>query len=823
MTLLLGLFSGRGEPRSPFSALLMLASVLSLLLGLVHARDTAPAGNQTVIFDLNLYNRVDGPAPQVTLRACGVPSSPPALKRRQLFLFSPNSSTKTTGVQLLWRTGEAADDASSALGAAAVALADRIRAHPSNGATILFAKKGQTILGVYAGPQLEKKSVSDVVQLFSNKARGKKEVKQVAVQACNEDSLRYSASSRTRQTISRRCRMRCDAGTTLNVSTAPHGTRRDAAEQHIEQADTCSYTQAVAGDGCYALASWCKVTQEKLVEYNGNPKLCETLVVAKPGSNGCISSCGIATVNNHDKPANFMRVGYFEAWNKDRPCLHMLPRQIDSSHYTHIRFAFGDVTKEFKVDISKLQDMFDEFKKMKSAKRILSFGGCSSSTKALTVSILTKGGKDDDDDKDQTIWLTSSVTFPPVTLTQTSTSGITRPLITWTYSPGPYPSPAVRAPDNPNIPKDPKDPDPTPTPTPTPPPPHGFPPNVRVTSGTPKPTCRPGQMCGQKCQINCNPPDSGCLGLYRAILPRREKLCRAWVLCCYQRRRGRGRGSYELPNEGKECSRTITGCDATGSTTTSTTTVTCPSPAAAPHWNPNDQIPILGDGGFGGDVITTGDFPKVPRPTTTKDTTTTEKPPTTTTDKPDPPPFPSLPLPTYPSDPEFYCFRKHNDDKRYKVFPYHDSLNVIHTLCSFMKTLPKESKHRFSARGDNDLRAYVAWAEDQSGCNPQTAVPLDDFCVQNLSHILVACDDQTVEDRYGGAFILNGHEGCVTWWVGADSTLPKARQQIGNPNGPSQSEQKVLHDKIAALEPELPRVKMEATQSSTAHGAIMPN
>ncbi|KAM5465540.1 hypothetical protein MauCBS54593_006315 [Microsporum audouinii] len=274
---------------------------------------------------------------------------------------------------------------------------------------------------------------------------------------------------------------------------------------------------------------------------------------------------------------------------------------------------------------------------------------------------------------------------------------------------------------------------------------------------------------------------------------------------------------------GKECSRTITGCDATGSTTTSTTTVTCPSPAAAPHWNPNDQVPILGDGGFGGDVITTGDFPKVPRPTTTKDTTTTEKPPTTTTDKPDPPPFPSLPLPTYPSDPEFYCFRKHNDDKRYRVFPYHDSLNVIHTLCSFMKTLPKESKHGFSARGDNDLRAYVAWSEDQSGCNPQTAMPLDDFCVQNLSHILVACDDQTVEDRYGGAFILNGHEGCVTWWVGADSTLPKARQQIGNPNGPSQPEQKVLHDKIAALEPELPRVKMEATQSSTAHGAIMTN
>ncbi|KAM5465542.1 hypothetical protein MauCBS54593_006317 [Microsporum audouinii] len=467
MTLLLGLFSGRGEPRSPFSALLMLASVLSLLLGLIHARDIAP-------YDLYSISS-----------CCPLPC----------------------------------DD----------------------------------------GPQLEKKSVSDVVQLFSNKAREKKEVKQVAVQACNEDSLSTEILglfadttgnlSSVQDALRRWNDAECldsaswdekqawrEASVTIlpgqDITVGPGGLG-DAAEQHIEQADTCSYTQAVAGDGCYALASRCKITQEKLVEYNGNPKLCETLVVgqyvccspgklpdfspqpnpdgsckaytiqpgdicdtiarqnsltvdqindrnkrtwgwagcsylmagaaiclstgtppmpapianavcgpqvpgtkkpadmteladlnpcplkvccnvwgqcginrdfcipssadtgapgtAKPGSNGCISSCGIAIVNNHDRPANFMRVGYFEAWNKDRPCLHMQPRQIDSSHYTHIHFAFGDVTKEFKVDISKLQDMFDEFKKMKSVKRILSFGGWSFSTVHDTFPIFREG------------------------------------------------------------------------------------------------------------------------------------------------------------------------------------------------------------------------------------------------------------------------------------------------------------------------------------------------------------------------------------------------------------------------------------------------
>lgn len=47
---------------------------------------------------------------------------------------------------------------------------------------------------------------------------------------------------------------------------------------------------------------------------------------AKPGSNGCISNCGTNITNNHDEPKNFFRIGYFEAFNGDRPCLHMSVR-----------------------------------------------------------------------------------------------------------------------------------------------------------------------------------------------------------------------------------------------------------------------------------------------------------------------------------------------------------------------------------------------------------------------------------------------------------------------------------------------------------------
>lgn len=42
-----------------------------------------------------------------------------------------------------------------------------------------------------------------------------------------------------------------------------------------------------------------------------------------PGSNGCISNCGMEITNNAAPPATFRRVGYWEGWNSQRPCLNM--------------------------------------------------------------------------------------------------------------------------------------------------------------------------------------------------------------------------------------------------------------------------------------------------------------------------------------------------------------------------------------------------------------------------------------------------------------------------------------------------------------------
>ncbi|KAL2807808.1 hypothetical protein BJX63DRAFT_425114 [Aspergillus granulosus] len=113
---------------------------------------------------------------------------------------------------------------------------------------------------------------------------------------------------------------------------------------------------------------------------------------SRPGANGCVSNCGMEIVRG-DPPASFSRVAYFEAWNKERACLHMDITNIDTDWFTHIHFAFGDITPDFKVDVSPVQDQFDKLLTMSGSniKRILSFGGWAFSVERPTYTIFREG------------------------------------------------------------------------------------------------------------------------------------------------------------------------------------------------------------------------------------------------------------------------------------------------------------------------------------------------------------------------------------------------------------------------------------------------
>lgn len=128
-----------------------------------------------------------------------------------------------------------------------------------------------------------------------------------------------------------------------------------------------------------------------------------------PGKNGCkfsnlcqkakitdyglgVSSCGRDIIKG-SAPAEKIHVAYFEAWNQNRDCLTMNVGQIDPGKYSHVHFAFADVTEDFNVDISAVEEQFTLFKEMSGLKKIVSFGGWDFSALPDTFHILREAVK----------------------------------------------------------------------------------------------------------------------------------------------------------------------------------------------------------------------------------------------------------------------------------------------------------------------------------------------------------------------------------------------------------------------------------------------
>ena len=254
------------------------------------------------------------------------------------------------------------------------------------------------------------------------------------------------------------------------------------------------------------------------------------------------------------------------------------------------------------------------------------------------------------------IWLTSSIVPPPVTITKTHTR-YPGGSVVWTYSPGPFPPPPTNT-----------GPPPLPPPIPPPPPP-GSSATVQVRSGSPSPTCRPLQICGWPCVIGCTGWKIPCLGVCGCIGP----LC-SWGGCVGLGCVGGGGGgggcvgagcSDPGPNpdsnpnscqlkqtaslcqvgctvmqypastttvcKDPECTRTFTACTATDSTTTTTKTFSCSVTATYDAGNLDDEVGILGDGGYGGTIGDYGNFNIPPQTVTVTSVVTVHVPVGTTT------------------------------------------------------------------------------------------------------------------------------------------------------------------------------------------------
>ncbi|KAK3947971.1 hypothetical protein QBC32DRAFT_246732, partial [Pseudoneurospora amorphoporcata] len=139
-------------------------------------------------------------------------------------------------------------------------------------------------------------------------------------------------------------------------------------------------------NACCNIWGQCGITKDFCVDTNtGAPG------TAKPGTYGCISNCGTDIVKGDGSGA--IKVAYFEAYNLGRECLFQDASQVDTSQYTHIHFAFGTLTTDYEVEVGDALSsyQFEEFKRIRGAKRILSFGGWDFSALPATYFIFRNG------------------------------------------------------------------------------------------------------------------------------------------------------------------------------------------------------------------------------------------------------------------------------------------------------------------------------------------------------------------------------------------------------------------------------------------------
>lgn len=162
------------------------------------------------------------------------------------------------------------------------------------------------------------------------------------------------------------------------------GTRAPTDGTDISELNPCPL------NACCNVWGQCGLTEEFCVDTStGAPG------TARPGTNGCISNCG-TTIVRGNAPAVFRKIGYFEGYSfTSRECLYQDALQIDGSQYTHIHFGFGMITHDYQINTgnAEMTFLFENFKLIKGAKRILSFGGWEFSTSPDTYTIFREGVK----------------------------------------------------------------------------------------------------------------------------------------------------------------------------------------------------------------------------------------------------------------------------------------------------------------------------------------------------------------------------------------------------------------------------------------------
>jgi chitinase len=273
---------------------------------------------------------------------------------------------------LSWGSGNSSDsaDASSVVAALEGFLQLDATCIQAKTAINVFARSGNTIAGLYIGSQITKSSISTLLSKFSD-GKTADASQQTAMELCASQVIgpqvfglyvdTTGGLSSVQKTLQSWNNATCLGGPDATaawsgssvsiipgnaipvvptdqsvngtgVATAAPGTA--STSRKLFKRDTCTYTQAVSGDGCWSMSQRCGISLDDFETYNGGADFCNTLVVGEyaccsagtlpdfspqPQANG---DCSTYTIQANDicsaiAAANTMTTDQIEARNTD--------------------------------------------------------------------------------------------------------------------------------------------------------------------------------------------------------------------------------------------------------------------------------------------------------------------------------------------------------------------------------------------------------------------------------------------------------------------------------------------------------------------------
>ncbi|KAJ2980185.1 hypothetical protein NQ176_g2789 [Zarea fungicola] len=274
--------------------------------------------NETVLFDLNIHNSISADS-HIGIRACSasdLPAVKPILTRhisaRQELSYNTSDSAGAKGQKAfsskcgkgsvvttdfhVGHWGAAVEKQTvSALASVVGKMVSYMGQEGVCNEQILFGMSGSTIVGIYKGSQIDQASATSLLAKFGRETTN--EFGRTAAQICSGfgPSMFGVVADMTRdlagvqKDIQHISQAGCldgekksfwnntsvDVLTAVDVSVVP--VDKGLNERSIKERATCKYTQVQSGDGCFAIAARCGITQDNLQQFNPQSNFCSTL------------------------------------------------------------------------------------------------------------------------------------------------------------------------------------------------------------------------------------------------------------------------------------------------------------------------------------------------------------------------------------------------------------------------------------------------------------------------------------------------------------------------------------------------------------------